>query len=203
MFVLEDYNETSRNLYDVTIKYVKNLDDKGEVKEYKDIKATTKDEAFRTCCELYKMEKIDIEKVTTNKINNLKYEPFSMDDAKMFTTLSFINDKDVDEMFEALTGDSFTPTNIIYKRYLSNKERYNLPEIDKKVFLASECFGITSPGKAVLYLIDILGRNEKERITFNDISMIMYPMGFFDDTSVRLIIDEYVKTKKLKYSEMY
>lgn len=200
MFILEDYTETSRNYYDVKIKYVKNLDDKGDIKEYKSIKATTKDEAFRTCCELYKLEGLQ---VTTSNINKLKYVPFTADGTRMFVTLSLMDDKAVDEMFEALTGDSFTPTNIIYKRYLSSKERLNLPEIDKKVFIASECFELGSPGKAVLYLIDILGRNEKDRITFDDISMIMYPMGFFDDDSARLIINDYVKTKKLKYSEIY
>lgn len=200
MFVLEDWNEVSRNSYDVVIKYVEKLGDEGVVKEYKGIKATTHNEAFKNCCELYKLEGLQ---VTTNNINELKYVPFSMDGTRMFVTLSLMDDKAVDEMFEALTGDVFTPTNIIYKRYLSNKERWNLPEIDKKVFIASECFELGSPGKAVLYLIDILGRNNKERITFEDISMIMYPMGFFDDASARLIINEYVKTKKLKYSEMY
>lgn len=141
--------------------------------------------------------------ITTNKIQGLNYKPMSPEDTQIFMSISFMNDESADNILKEMTsGDNFNAVNIIYKRYQAFKEVMNLPEMTSKAFLSSMYLGIDSPGKAVLFLVDILGRSEGN-ITENDISMNMYPYGFYDDSSCRLIIDDYIKTKKLKYSEMY
>ena len=99
--------------------------------------------------------------------------------------------------------ESSTVAAIIYKRYQVFKESKNLPEIDDSVFLIGDSFANGNPGRGVLFLIDVLGNyHTKDKITLDDV-INLYPEGYYNFETCQNIVDNYVKTDLLKFSELY
>lgn len=59
-----------------------------------------------------------------------------------------------------------------------------------------------NPGKMNAALIDCLIRFENKEVSVGEICEL-YPMGFYSDKSALEYIDNYLKTKKTKWSEIY
>jgi hypothetical protein len=61
---------------------------------------------------------------------------------------------------------------------------------------------IDRPGAAVLFLIDCLNKYEGQEVTVRMLCEL-YPYGFYDEESMIKIIDEEIKTHKMKWSQIY
>lgn len=59
-----------------------------------------------------------------------------------------------------------------------------------------------NPGKMNAALIDILTKYEGKTVTSDEICEL-YPMGFYTEESVHDYINNYLKTKKVKWSHIY
>ena len=140
-------------------------------------------------------------------IQNKQYELMSEETTSILVTLLLAegNDKAL-EAIEAVHNhmyESSTVAAIIYKRYQVFKESKNLPEIDDSVFLIVDSFANGNPGRGVLFLIDILGNyHTKDKITLDDV-INLYPNGYYNFETCQNIVDNYVKTGLLKFSELY
>lgn len=60
----------------------------------------------------------------------------------------------------------------------------------------------TNPGRAVVALIDCLDKFEG-KVTVEDITMRLYPMGFYDEESLTYIVDNIHKKNLAKWSGIY
>ena len=134
-------------------------------------------------------------------IQNKQYELMSEE-----TTSVLIN---LVEALKSIKGfanhmyESQTVAAIIYKRYQVFKESKNLPEIDDSVFLIGDSFANGNPGRGVLFLIDVLGNyHTKDKITLDDV-INLYPEVYYNFETCQNIVDNYVKTGLLKFSELY
>jgi len=63
------------------------------------------------------------------------------------------------------------------------------------------CFA-KNPGQAVVLLIDFLTRYEGEKLTANKLCEL-YPFGFYNEDALCDYIDNQIKPKKVKWSEIY
>lgn len=140
-------------------------------------------------------------------IQNKQYELMSEETTGLLVKLLLT--KGNDEALEAIKAfanhmyESPTVAAIIYKRYQVFKESKNLPEIDDSVFLIGDAFSGGNPGRGVLFLIDILGNyHTKDKITLDNI-INLYPEGYYNFETCQNIVDNYVKTGLLKFSELY
>ena len=145
--------------------------------------------------------------ILCKEIKNNKYELMSEDTTKLFASLILIenDEKALQEVktFANNMYESSTIAAIIYKRYQAFKESKKLPEIDDSVFLMGDAFANGNPGRGVLFLIDVLGNyHTKDRITLDDITNL-YPDGYYSFETCQSIVDNYVKTHMLKFSELY
>ena len=92
---------------------------------------------------------------------------------------------------------------IIHKRHQLYKEEFKLPDLDDKVLILIDLFAKGNPGKAIIMLIDLCGTyKDKEEITMDDF-VNKYPCGFYDMDTMINIGDNYIKTGKVLFSEMY
>lgn len=66
-------------------------------------------------------------------------------------------------------------------------------------------FGIDSPGKGNIFLIKLLEHYHENGIaaTQDDLTMVIFPEGFYTDESCRNIIDYCLKPKVTLFSELY
>lgn len=140
-------------------------------------------------------------------IQNKQYELMSEETTGLLVKLLLTkgNDEALKELkdFANHMYESSTVAAIIYKRYQVFKESKNLPEIDDSVFLIGDAFSGGNPGRGVLFLIDILGNyHTKDKITLDNI-INLYPKGYYNFETCQNIVDNYVKTGLLKFSELY
>ncbi len=139
------------------------------------------------------------------KGKNISYEPFDVEQTKLFIMFTMDN-KNEDRSFikELLSSDEYNNqflTQILKKRI----EVFNLQDkIDDEALAMYLCFNICSPGAAIIYLIDLLEFYETKgrKATIEDISN-MYPMGFYDENSLLFIIDNITKPKLSIWSQIY
>lgn len=68
-----------------------------------------------------------------------------------------------------------------------------------KMSLTAFC---NTPGALIALLIDCLNKYEGQTVTCSMLADL-YPMGFYDEPSLTKYIDEYLKTRKVKWSEIY
>ncbi len=140
------------------------------------------------------------------KGKNISYEPFDVEQTKLFIMFTMSNNEDNDKSFikELLSSDEYNNqflTQILKKRI----EVFNLQDkIDDEALAMYLCFNICSPGAAIIYLIDLLEFYETKgrKATIGDISNI-YPMGFYDENSLLFIIDNITKPKLSIWSQIY
>lgn len=58
-------------------------------------------------------------------------------------------------------------------------------------------------GSAIVFLIDALTKFEGEEVTLNMVYTELYPNGFYTRESFEDYIDNYIKPKNVKWSEIY
>ena len=92
---------------------------------------------------------------------------------------------------------------VVHKRHQHYKEEFKLPDLDDKVLILIDLFANGNPGKAIIMLIDLCGTyKDKKEITMDDF-VNKYPFGFYDMDTMINIGDNYIKTGKVLFSEMY
>jgi hypothetical protein len=65
--------------------------------------------------------------------------------------------------------------------------------------------GINTPGKAIMYLIDLLEYNSLTGavVTMDTVVNDIYPEGFYSDKTCTYIIDNVLKPNKTEWSWLY
>ena len=121
---------------------------------------------------------------------------FTMEDKKKPEERKFIND--------FINSDDYNGqfiTKVLKKRI----EAFKLEDkINDEVLAMWICFGISSPGAAIIYLIDLLEFYETHhrKADISDISNI-YPFGFYDENTLLFIIDNIMKPNRSIFSKIY
>ena len=121
---------------------------------------------------------------------------FTMEDKKKPEDRIFIND--------FINSDDYNNqflTKVLKKR-IEACELSNM--INEEVLAMWVCFSISSPGAAIIYLIDLLEFYEtyKRKAEISDISNI-YPFGFYNENTLLFIIDNIMKPNKSIWSKIY
>lgn len=78
--------------------------------------------------------------------------------------------------------------------------------VNPKLFVyAILVFGVDSPGKGNIFLIKLLEHYHKNNAvaTKDDLSLNIFPEGFYDDTTGRNIVDYCLKSRATVFSELY
>ena len=90
-------------------------------------------------------------------------------------------------------------TKILEKRI----EVLKLPiEFTNNAKIAIDCFTLGNPGKTVALLIDCLTKYEGQKVSVSMLSDV-YPFGFYNEETFEDYVDNYLKTNKAKWSEIY
>ena len=124
-----------------------------------------------------------------------KYQPLSDEDTKLLIKLTMIelSGQDLPD-----SGDLPFTCQIIKKRI----EAMKLPVIIKNTgLLGTLCFA-KSPGQAVTLLIDFLTMFEGKELSVSNLCEV-YPWGFYTEEALTDYIDNVLKPKKSKWSEIY
>jgi hypothetical protein len=66
-------------------------------------------------------------------------------------------------------------------------------------------FNLDTPAKAIIYLTELMDHLDKnsDPLTINDLSIRIFPNGFYDNDTCTKIIDNVMKPKKSKNSIIY
>jgi hypothetical protein len=76
--------------------------------------------------------------------------------------------------------------------------------VDESAIIYSLFLNLNTPAKMVIYLISILEKVKETGIPATmDMATGLFPNGFYDDETVRIIIDECMKKRKTVFSEIY
>ena len=138
---------------------------------------------------------------------NFGYKKLDKEEVELFVTLSLVTrEKEISEelknKFEEFA--KVDPlTNLIYLRYKHFKDELVLPEITPLVFSTIAILSGGNHGRAIMMLIDLCGTfRNRSIITSNEI-IEKYPDGIYDHDTFMNICDNYIKTGKVLFSEMY
>ena len=152
------------------------------------------------------MEKILICQSTMPDID-FSYKKWDQKEIELFVTLSLVTrEKETGEelknKFEEFA--KVDPlTNLIYLRYKDFKDELVLPEITPLVFNTIAILSCGNPGRAIMMLIDLCGTFKNRSIITSAEIVEKYPNGIYSDDTFMNICDNYVKTGKVLFSEMY
>ena len=138
--------------------------------------------------------------------NNLKldYQPMSKDQSFTFISLTLAkldNVNTLDYIFDEMNKGG-TVLSILNKRL----EAHNLTsKVDKHALILLDIFANGNPGAGMFGLIHLLNHadDKGDQITFEDISMRVYPFGFPTRQSIIDVVDNLIKTGMVPYSEIY
>jgi hypothetical protein len=121
--------------------------------------------------------------------------------------MAFILNSDDNEKFKKDILQMMEQNHLPYKIALNNAEVHNvLGNCVEPLSLATMlAFDIDNPGKANLFLIDLLNFYfEKGRpATVDDVSMDIYPFGFYCEEDITSIIDNALKINKVYIFQVY
>ena len=135
------------------------------------------------------------------------YKKLDKEEIELFVTLSLVTrEKETGEelknKFEEFA--KVDPlTNLIYLRYKDFKDELVLPEITPLVFNTIAILSCGNPGRAIMILIDLCGTFKNRSIITSAEIVEKYPNGIYSDDTFMNICDNYVKTGKVLFSEMY
>ena len=135
------------------------------------------------------------------------YKKLDKEEIELFVTLSLVTrEKEISEelknKFEEFA--KVDPlTNLIYLRYKHFKDELVLPEITPLVFSTIAILSGGNPGRAIMMLIDLCGTFKNRSIITSAEIVEKYPDGIYSDDTFMNICDNYVKTGKVLFSEMY
>ena len=139
--------------------------------------------------------------MTIYDVKNKGYEPLSAEIFISYTVSRTLPDSDQRMLCEMFLESPIGM--MVYKRI----EAYELQDkIDNcEIFKILIIFNINNPGKAMVILLDFLEYYDRhgKKASMKDMVLEVYPKGFYDEATFIDIIDNYIKTKKVKYAEVY
>lgn len=122
--------------------------------------------------------------------------PMTQDQSKLFITACLAKEQDI---AKSLKANNMFVIQVLEKRI----KAFELPiTFTAKGKLAAMAISDGNPGKMITILIECLTKYEGEEIDDNKLSYL-YPMGFYDDNSFINLVDNYFKTRNVKWSEIY
>lgn len=129
-------------------------------------------------------------------------QPMSEKIVKGFIALCIIdaapqNDKKLEVESKLLSDLPF-----VSKIVLNRIEEMKLPITFTPVALSAIACFAWNPGTAVVLLIDALTRHENEVVDLDKLTEL-YPDGFYTEKTFVDYIDNYIKPRKVKWSEIY
>ena len=123
-----------------------------------------------------------------------QYQPMTREQTELFATVLLSGD-----MEEISDKEAPHPLKILRKRI----EVLELPiKFSPKAELLSLIVTDGNPGKMMTVLIEALSNYENKTVDADEIAEL-YPWGFYTEDSVMELIDNYFKTRKAKWSEIY
>ena len=179
-----------------------------KLEEIKKLIECSRDEVRAYQYIIYMQEKgFDVLKPTINKeLRNINKPPSFLnltEEQTRFMLMMELQPNTLDLIWE----DQMFQNEFIVKVFNQRIELYKLNEmVDPKLFVyAILVFGVDSPGKGNIFLIKLLEHYHKNGTvaTTNDLTMDIFPFGFYDDTTGRNIIDYCLKPKVTVFSELY
>lgn len=149
----------------------------------------------------------DVLKYTINKeLNERGLHPNHLNltqDQTKFMMMLELQPMTLNEIWE----DKEFQDEFIVKVFNGRIAAYKLEDmVDPKLFVYGVLvYGVDNPGKGNIFLIKLLEHFHKNGTiaTINDLSMNIFPFGFYDDESCRNIIDYCIKPKVTTFSELY
>ena len=135
------------------------------------------------------------------------YKKLDKEEVELFVTLALVTrEKETGEELKN-QFENFVKvdplTNLIYLRYKQFKDELVLPEITPLVFSTIAILSGGNPGRAIMMLIDLCGTFKNRSIITSAEIVEKYPNGIYSDDTFMNICDNYVKTGKVLFSEMY
>ena len=133
----------------------------------------------------------------------LDHKPMSTEQSEVFIQLTMMGKE---ARIEAI--DKMRTTQSICNLAIKRIESLNLP-IDLDVCFLIDIFAEGVPGRAVFMIIDLMNYYEDNLKEVNmkadwDVAVTeIYPWGFYSNETIVNIVDNYVKTNKLRNSEIY
>jgi hypothetical protein len=122
-----------------------------------------------------------------------QYKEMDEDQAEMYMSVLLSQTKEIPK------DDIPFPIQIIDKRI----EAMNLPiSFTGKAKILALILTDGNPGRMVTVLIDALIEHEGEEVDHEKLSLL-YPMGFYSDTSFDIYVNDFLKEGKSKWSEIY
>lgn len=130
-----------------------------------------------------------------------KYKQLSEESTKLLVSLLFIELEGNEEKLKQIEEDSES-LSFLSKIVKVRIEGLNLPiKFTTLALIAVNCF-CDRAGAAVLLLIDALNKFDGQTVTVQKLCEL-YPVGFYNEKTFLDIIDKQIKTKKLKWSDIY
>lgn len=144
----------------------------------------------------------NIKEIADKEGIELGYSPFQEKESHHFITLMMMEPEDRKAVcLQIAETENPSIFLIAYKRWL----HYGMQEkIALETLLLVDLFARGVPGRAVMILIDMLNIHEDtgQIVTFSEV-INLYPMGFYDDNTFKVILDGYVKTGLLRNFDIY
>jgi len=139
--------------------------------------------------------------MTIYDVENKTYDPITPE-----ATISYAMSMTLPDSDQRMLCEMFLESPMgmmVYKRI----EVYELQDkIDNcEIFKILMIFNINNPGKAMVILLDFLEYYDRhsKKANVKDMMLEVYPKGFYDESTFINIIDNYIKTKKVKYAGIY
>lgn len=124
------------------------------------------------------------------------YEQLSVDDAKSLLQFMTLENSGVEVPDEDI--NEFLLAQILKKRIDVMKLPVKYTNLG---LIAANCFA-HNPGQAVALLVDFLTKFEGETITVNKLCEL-YPFGFYTEEAFTDYVDNRLKTRSVKWAEIY
>jgi hypothetical protein len=77
-----------------------------------------------------------------------------------------------------------------------------MSEVQSNLFVTATLAFCDRPGSTVALLIDCLNKYEGQTVTCAMLADL-YPSGFYDEPTLMKYVDDYLKTRKVKWAEIY
>jgi hypothetical protein len=132
------------------------------------------------------------------KNDSEKVSPLEDDQMQLFVMATLMESQDQEGVISPDILDFFS-TQILLKRI----EFYKLPiKFSSSGFMAVLAITNANPGKVVAMLVELLNKYEGQTIGASHIADL-YPMGFYKEEVFCHFIDDVLKARKIKWSEIY
>jgi hypothetical protein len=132
---------------------------------------------------------------------NPRYTPMDEEQSKLFTTACLLEGRqpgqdDLAALEKSLSEQFFIK--VLDKRIEAMKLPIQFSQTGKMAALAF----VKVVGAMVVLLIDCLNAYEGKTITTAELADL-YPIGFYDEATLERYVDDYMKPRRVKWSDVY